>query len=943
MPGTNKIINLSVANAYRHYITNPDGSPFTDSSELITFKPAGEPGDFAQVLSTQSFWMWDTSVQAWVDTDTGEGGGPVTWNDVQSKPTTFPPQSHSHPFSEVPGLQSALDGKAPTSHLHSISSITGLQQSLDNKLVAPSGGAPGNILTKTESGHEWTENQGGGGTGEDGLSAYEIAVLNGFNGTEVEWLLSLKGAPGEPGLPGAGVRWMGEFNPFIEYVEDDAVGYEGSAYIAKNTTEGNLPIDTDYWVLWVAKGPAGEDGNHGQDGTSGTQIHYTSDEIISPSLGVEGDYVISGYHDEGKLYRKIGGTWSYMNIRLQGQPGAAGQDGSDGQDGSNGLSAYEIWLANGNSGTERDFLDSLMGQDGQDGEPGPPGPAPDGGSVGDIIFKDSDGPVWKPFPKLRGQVFIPHEDGAIFDTVIRAAIANAVAGEVLDFTDWKGDHEISNTAVVIDKAITLLFGTINVWMESESRTKHMFEITSSSVAIIGYGRSPNRDTLTGPTRFTMTGGLGGGYHIRTFGASSLTFSGFDLIGVRSAWNQRESTFTGVGGMFIEKPDPDVTSSGNTVNNLIIENVLIKDTVAHAIYVDTPIISRITNVRISGAGRHGIYIKGGTSLVMDGVYVSSAHLAGICLHSVSYAAISASASEYCGIGYWFRSCFAVSLFGSGAEQLMNKQSGNVLFGTGYNDSGILNGNGNVIPDCSSTYRDAFRGVGYMISGGRSITLNGPYSINCAVKGDGGDTSVLGCHFWVRSEARSIQILSPRTSRSASADPVTMPGRYDVRIQNDGAEYPRDTVLEYNPKVDGTITPGSGKPYVTETDNAADTCPVLNVGINTLIRYGNTKWAFEKAITGASDLAFDFSRYDIFKDPASDPMTGNRTYTITNPVKDKVICIVLPPVGTAVITWPSSVNFLQGILQDNAYNVVYIHCLDDETPYYVATISQIEIPS
>ena len=34
---------------------------------------------------------------------------------------------------------------------------------------------------------------GGGGTGTAGKSAYEIAVDNGFVGTETEWLESLKG------------------------------------------------------------------------------------------------------------------------------------------------------------------------------------------------------------------------------------------------------------------------------------------------------------------------------------------------------------------------------------------------------------------------------------------------------------------------------------------------------------------------------------------------------------------------------------------------------------------------------------------------------------------------------------------------------------------------------------------------------------------------------
>ena len=40
------------------------------------------------------------------------------------------------------------------------------------------------------------ETGGGGGTGKDGASAYEIAVKHGFEGTEEEWLESLKGADG---------------------------------------------------------------------------------------------------------------------------------------------------------------------------------------------------------------------------------------------------------------------------------------------------------------------------------------------------------------------------------------------------------------------------------------------------------------------------------------------------------------------------------------------------------------------------------------------------------------------------------------------------------------------------------------------------------------------------------------------------------------------------
>ena len=43
--------------------------------------------------------------------------------------------------------------------------------------------------------------------GEPGKSAYEIAVQNGFSGTEQEWITSLTGTPGETPTIGANGNW----------------------------------------------------------------------------------------------------------------------------------------------------------------------------------------------------------------------------------------------------------------------------------------------------------------------------------------------------------------------------------------------------------------------------------------------------------------------------------------------------------------------------------------------------------------------------------------------------------------------------------------------------------------------------------------------------------------------------------------------------------------
>jgi hypothetical protein len=54
---------------------------------------------------------------------------------------------------------------------------------------------------------------GGGGAGADGLSAYEVAVANGFSGDEAAWLASLEGTDGTNGtngIDGAGVVYYGQ-------------------------------------------------------------------------------------------------------------------------------------------------------------------------------------------------------------------------------------------------------------------------------------------------------------------------------------------------------------------------------------------------------------------------------------------------------------------------------------------------------------------------------------------------------------------------------------------------------------------------------------------------------------------------------------------------------------------------------------------------------------
>lgn len=59
----------------------------------------------------------------------------------------------------------------------------------------------------------------GGGSGADGKSAYEIAVENGFEGTETEWLESLRGQDGQNGADGQ--NGQDGFSPIVEVSETE--------------------------------------------------------------------------------------------------------------------------------------------------------------------------------------------------------------------------------------------------------------------------------------------------------------------------------------------------------------------------------------------------------------------------------------------------------------------------------------------------------------------------------------------------------------------------------------------------------------------------------------------------------------------------------------------------------------------------------------------------
>ena len=154
-------------------------------------------------------------------------------------------------------------------------------------------------------------------------------------------------------------------------------------------------------------GPAGEDGNGIVNTINNTDntitFEYTDGtSFTTDSLnGEDGGSGLSAY----EVWIGLGNTGTEQEFidSLTGPDGDSGLsayevwiglgntgteqefiDSLTGPDGDSGLSAYEVWTGLGNTGTEQEFIDSLTGSDGQAGPVGPQGAS--GLSAYDLIL-----------------------------------------------------------------------------------------------------------------------------------------------------------------------------------------------------------------------------------------------------------------------------------------------------------------------------------------------------------------------------------------------------------------------------------------------------------------------------------------------------------------------------------------------------------------------------
>lgn len=223
-----------------------------------------------------------------------------------------------------------------------------------------------------------------GAQGIQGLSAYQVAVQHGFEGTEDEWLISLKGEKGETG-PKGDKGDTGEKGATGERGSQGLQGEKGLQGVQGEKGEPGIqgPVgpkgEQGEQGIQGIQGPQGEPGPQGPKGDTGSGLNIKGEldsESQLPQEGVSGDaWLISG-----NLYVFVGENgnvesnpkWSNVGS-IQGPQGPQGPVGPKGEQGEPGP----------------------KGEPGADGAPGVQGPKGDPGEKGEKGDPGSDASVTK--------------------------------------------------------------------------------------------------------------------------------------------------------------------------------------------------------------------------------------------------------------------------------------------------------------------------------------------------------------------------------------------------------------------------------------------------------------------------------------------------------------------------------------------------------------------
>lgn len=135
--------------------------------------------------------------------------------------------------------------------------------------------------------------------GKDGKSAYEIAVVNGYTGSEIEWLESLKGADGPQGL-------QGETGPM------GAQGPKGDSGVQGPVGPQGPKGETGPQGIQGLRGEKGDKGDRGETGLQGCKGDTGPAGPMGPKGEDGSNFVVSAnYGSNGYVKYADGTMWCW--------------------------------------------------------------------------------------------------------------------------------------------------------------------------------------------------------------------------------------------------------------------------------------------------------------------------------------------------------------------------------------------------------------------------------------------------------------------------------------------------------------------------------------------------------------------------------------------------------------------------------------------------------
>lgn len=294
---------------------------------------------------------------------------------------TYPPSPHIHSGSDLLGVVRTINGESPDFAGNIVVTGTGGGTGQD--------GADGrgiSSVTKTSTSGlidtytiTYTDN-----------TTSTFSLTNGSNGTSgTNGVNGINGANGANGIDGInGTDGADGHSPVITW-SGTTIYVDG---VAGPNLKGATGADS------TVPGPAGADGQNGVGiatvaltDTSGLVDTYTitlTDSTTTTFTVTNGENGLAGADGSAPVI-----TWQGTTIYVDGVAGpdlkgATGAQGADGGVGATGASAYQVWLAAGNTGTESEFIASLKGETGGTGLQGPPG------ADATLILPPADGKIY---------------------------------------------------------------------------------------------------------------------------------------------------------------------------------------------------------------------------------------------------------------------------------------------------------------------------------------------------------------------------------------------------------------------------------------------------------------------------------------------------------------------------------------------------------------------